>query len=98
MKRPTLNRERELTRPGHTVVGVDEVGCGCVAGPVIAAASIVAKVVRDHLMSEFDAEFPGYCFAQHKGYGTALHRSKLKKLGISAIHRRTFLKKWKVAS
>lgn len=58
----------------------------------IAAASIVAKVVRDRLMEEYDREYPAYKFTQHKGYGTALHRSILKKLGPTTIHRLTFLK------
>ena len=57
---------------------------------VIAAASIIAKVSRDFLMKEFDKEFPGYEFARHKGYGTKLHLEKLKELGPSKIHRRSF--------
>ncbi|MFH0829312.1 MAG: ribonuclease HII [Candidatus Kerfeldbacteria bacterium] len=57
----------------------------------IAAASIVAKVVRDTLMKGFDREHPGYGFWKHVGYGTADHRKKLKKLGLSKIHRRSFV-------
>lgn len=57
----------------------------------IAAASIVAKVVRDTLMTGFEREHPGYGFSKHKGYGTAYHRARLKKLGLSAIHRKSFL-------
>jgi ribonuclease HII len=57
----------------------------------IAAASIIAKVTRDRLMAEADAQFPGYDFARHKGYGTAQHLAALKKHGPSPIHRRTFL-------
>ncbi len=56
----------------------------------IAAASIVAKVVRDTLMNTFDHELPGYGFAQHKGYGTQDHHARLVKLGLSPIHRRSF--------
>ncbi len=56
----------------------------------IAAASIVAKVTRDRLMTELDAEYPGYAFAQHKGYGTDAHRQALARLGPSAIHRLSF--------
>jgi len=56
----------------------------------IAAASIVAKVVRDRLMREYDRLYPGYGFAQHKGYATPLHLRQLQRLGPSPIHRRTF--------
>jgi ribonuclease HII len=56
----------------------------------IACASIVAKVFRDHLMIELDKKYPGYGFAQHKGYGTAEHVAALKKLGASPLHRRLF--------
>ena len=56
-----------------------------------AAASIIAKVTRDKLMANvFDSEYPGYGFAAHKGYGTAVHISALKELGDSPIHRRSF--------
>lgn len=57
----------------------------------IAAASIIAKVTRDRLMVEMDARYPGYDFAQHKGYGTALHLAKLRAHGPCPIHRRSFL-------
>ena len=57
----------------------------------IAAASILAKVTRDRLMEEYDAQFPGYGFAGHKGYGTAAHIEALKRLGPSPIHRRSFI-------
>ncbi|MGH7933781.1 MAG: ribonuclease HII [Candidatus Binataceae bacterium] len=56
----------------------------------IAAASIIAKVTRDRLMLEFDAQFPGYGFARHKGYCTANHFAALARLGPSPIHRRTY--------
>jgi len=56
----------------------------------IAAASIVAKVVRDRLMREYDRLYPDYGFAQHKGYATPLHLRQLQRLGPSPIHRRTF--------
>ncbi|MCS7066675.1 MAG: ribonuclease HII [Fimbriimonadales bacterium] len=56
----------------------------------IAAASIVAKVVRDRLMREYDRLYPGYGFAQHKGYATPFHLRQLERLGPSPIHRRTF--------
>jgi ribonuclease HII len=57
----------------------------------IAAASIFAKVMRDRLMLDCDRDFPAYGFAQHKGYGTALHLSRLREHGPCPIHRRTFL-------
>ena len=56
----------------------------------IAAASIVAKVTRDALMVEYDHAYPGYGFAQHKGYGTKAHRAAIQRLGPSPIHRRSF--------
>lgn len=56
----------------------------------IAAASIIAKVTRDRLMVAYDAEFPGYGFAKHKGYGTAGHLDAIRRLGPCPIHRRSF--------
>jgi len=56
----------------------------------IAAASIVAKVTRDRMMAAFDRDHPGYGFARHKGYGTALHRDALERLGPCPLHRRSF--------
>ncbi len=56
----------------------------------IAAASIVAKVTRDSMMKDLDEKYPGYGFAQHKGYGTRQHIDGLEKLGACPIHRRTF--------
>lgn len=58
----------------------------------VAAASIIAKVTRDTLMEEYDDLYPGYGFAQHKGYGTASHYDALYKLGPCPIHRKTFLR------
>ena len=58
----------------------------------IAAASILAKVTRDHMMAEYEEMFPGYGFAKHKGYGTAAHIQAIKELGPCPIHRRTFIK------
>lgn len=58
----------------------------------IAAASILAKVTRDHMMVEYDSLFPEYGFAKHKGYGTAAHISALKEIGPCPIHRRSFIK------
>ena len=58
--------------------------------PLIAAASIIAKVWRDRHMGRLAADLPAYGFDVHKGYGTYRHRRVLKRHGLSAIHRRTF--------
>lgn len=58
----------------------------------IAAASILAKVTRDHIMVEMDNIYPGYGFAKHKGYGTKDHYAAIRESGITPIHRRSFLK------
>jgi ribonuclease HII len=65
----------------------------------IAAASIVAKVLRDQMMVDLDSLYPGYGFAQHKGYGTAQHRAALERLGPSPVHRLSFapLRHWEQA-
>lgn len=56
----------------------------------IGAASIVAKVHRDRVMTELEKEHPGYGFAEHKGYGCESHRKAIRKLGPSPVHRRSF--------
>lgn len=71
-----------LACPVQTVVKGDAVSAS------IAAASILAKTARDRLMTEMDAVHPGYGFARHKGYGTAVHARALASLGPCAIHRR----------
>jgi len=63
----------------------------------IAAASIIAKVTRDRMMMEYDIQFPGYGFAQHKGYCTPEHFEKLDRLGPSPLHRRSFAPVWEAA-
>ena len=57
----------------------------------IAAASILAKVTRDHMMMEYDEIYPGYGFGKHKGYGTKAHIEALKTLGPCPIHRGSFI-------
>ena len=57
----------------------------------IAAASVIAKVTRDRMMEEYDKKYPEYGFAKHKGYGTKMHMEKLKEIGPSVIHRKSFL-------
>ena len=56
----------------------------------IGAASILAKVTRDRLMKEYDAMYPEYGFAKHKGYPTKAHKEALKEFGATPIHRRSF--------
>jgi ribonuclease HII len=58
--------------------------------PVISAASILAKVIRDREMVEYDKIYPEYGFAQHKGYGTKQHLLAIRQFGITAIHRKSF--------
>ena len=57
----------------------------------IAAASIVAKVTRDHVMYEYDRRYPVYGFASHKGYGTKAHIAAIREYGLTEIHRRSFI-------
>ena len=59
----------------------------------IAAASIIAKVVRDNLIERLDKKYSGYFLKQNKGYGTKEHFSSLKANGITNLHRQSFLKK-----
>ena len=58
----------------------------------IGAASIIAKVTRDHIMYDYDKQYPEYGFAKHKGYGTKQHTDAIRKYGACPIHRMTFLK------
>lgn len=62
----------------------------------VAAASILAKVTRDHMMVEYAKEYPGYAFEKNKGYGTKAHYEGIYARGICPIHRRTFLKSLKL--
>ena len=75
----------QLTLPQTRIVGGDRKSF------CIAAASIIAKVTRDRMMVQLDAEYPGYGFAQHKGYCTNDHMQTLTKLGPSPVHRRSFM-------
>jgi ribonuclease HII len=56
----------------------------------IAAASIIAKVARDKIISQYDKKYPEYEFARHKGYGTKIHMEALEKYGATPIHRKSF--------
>jgi len=60
----------------------------------IAAASILAKVERDRMMCEWDAVFPAYGLASHKGYSTAKHLAALRELGPTPLHRQSFAPVW----
>jgi len=76
----------EAKIPGTAIVKGDEKSVS------VAAASIIAKVTRDRIMTEFDSIYPGYGFASNKGYGTEAHYAGLKALGRTPIHRVTFLR------
>jgi ribonuclease HII len=78
------NRPPKLDMPVRTIVAGDA------RVPAISAASILAKTARDQEMVLLDAAYPGYGFAQHKGYATASHLQRLLALGPCAIHRRSF--------
>lgn len=71
--------------PHRALIGGDE------RKPLIAAASIIAKVTRDRMMQRLALAFPVYGFEAHKGYGTRFHRRRLGRHGPSMIHRRSFL-------
>lgn len=58
----------------------------------VAAASVLAKVSRDHLLIEYDEKYPQYGFKKHKGYGTREHYAAIRKFGVCEIHRLSFLK------
>jgi len=78
------NRFQETGIPFTTIVKGD---ARCFS---IAAASIIAKVTRDRLMTEYEERFPGYGFARHKGYATQEHCEAIARLGMCEIHRRSF--------
>lgn len=73
-----------LVIPARTIIGGDG------KSQSIAAASIIAKVMRDRLMARADLAFPGYGFARHAGYGTAAHRAAIDRLGAAPLHRLSF--------
>ena len=84
-----------LLNDAVTIPGVDIKQIPIIKGDAksasIAAASIVAKVTRDHMMEEFDKKYPGYDFASNKGYGTKAHIEGIKRQGPCEIHRRSFI-------
>ena len=80
------NISRGFSIPTTTVIHGDAIS------PSIAAASILAKVTRDRLCIELDAEYPMYGIAKHKGYGTKEHMEALRKYGPTPIHRTKFIR------
>lgn len=82
------NMTLDIPFPQHSVIGGDALSYS------IGAASIIAKVHRDHLMDEYAKEYPAYAFEKNKGYGTAVHIQAIKEQGLCPIHRRTFTKKF----
>jgi len=83
------NRLPDLDFFGYTLRG-EAIIAGDSRVAAISAASIIAKTTRDQIMVDMDALFPGYAFAQHKGYGTRLHRDQLLQQGPCDQHRRSF--------
>ncbi len=78
------NRAPALPCPVQTIIEGDAKSLS------IAAASIIAKVTRDRIMVGHDQAYPGYGFARHKGYGTALHQEALRRHGVTPLHRTSF--------
>ncbi|MBD5631834.1 MAG: ribonuclease HII [Clostridia bacterium] len=82
------NMTLDIAFPQKSIIGGDGLSYS------IGAASIIAKVYRDKLMEDYDAEYPEYDFASNKGYGTKAHCEALSRKGLSPIHRRSFTKRW----
>ncbi len=80
------NVSRGFYIPTRTIVGGDALS------PSIAAASILAKVTRDRMCIDLDAQYPEYGFLKHKGYPTPAHKRILLERGPTPVHRKTFLK------
>ena len=86
--------------PGHVLVDAEKhvpinipytpIIKGDAKSESIAAASIIAKVTRDHMINELDKKYPEYHFAKNKGYGTREHIAAIKEHGLCEIHRKTF--------
>lgn len=88
---PDILLNDAVTIPGVSIPQVPIIK-GDAKSITIGAASIIAKVTRDRLMTEYDKVFPEYDFAGNKGYGSAAHIEALKKYGPTPIHRRSFIK------
>ena len=78
------NKVPKLPCSAEAIIGGDA------TEPSISAASIIAKVARDQEMIDMEQQYPGYGFAQHKGYPTRQHLAALRQLGVTSIHRRSF--------
>lgn len=78
------NKIPQIDIPQKSIINGDQLSIS------IQSASILAKVIRDRIMIEYDKEFPQYGFAKHKGYGTTFHIESIKKYGICKIHRKSF--------
>ena len=83
------NRLPDLRFDGRVLAGEAIVGGDDIV-PAISAASIIAKTTRDRMMVELDKIYPQYEFARHKGYGTEIHRERLREFGPCREHRQTF--------
>ena len=88
-------------KPETLIVDAVKLDCDAKVFPIVkgdatsynvAAASILAKVARDRMMRDYDAQYPEYGFEKHKGYGTATHIKTIKEIGPCPIHRRSFIK------
>lgn len=89
--KPDLLLNDAVTIPEVTIKQVPIIK-GDAKSASIAAASIIAKVTRDRLMVQYEEVLPGYGFASNKGYGSAAHIQALKELGVTPIHRESFIK------
>ncbi len=89
--KPDILLNDAVTIPGVTIKQIPIIK-GDAKSISIAAASIVAKVTRDRLMIAYDKVFPGYDFDSNKGYGSPKHIEAIKELGLTPIHRRSFVK------
>jgi ribonuclease HII len=93
--------EALAVRPQHVLIDARRIpGCDLPQEPIvggdalchaIAAASILAKTTRDALMRDYEQVYPGYGFAEHKGYTTTQHREAIRRLGPCPIHRKSFV-------
>jgi ribonuclease HII len=92
--RPLEDRRVHILVDGNVKLDIDWPFTNIIGGDAksksIASASILAKVIRDRIMSLYDRVYPQYGFSQHKGYPTEKHRVLLKRLGPSLIHRKSF--------
>ncbi len=88
------SRPEYVLTDGYPIPGIETPNLAVWKGDQVAlsisAASILAKVYRDRIMTELDVRFPGYGLAEHKGYATAMHESAMRTLGVLEIHRRSY--------